>query len=199
MDVSLRDLVQSALSQFSVTMATPCKCQEWLKKTKRYTSHEVQKAIADRFDQLEYRTYSSLQALILKATRKEDFSEELKTVCTLYGSDLHAANSQSQLKILSSIFSSSSGDIVEVKNYIQKVTASERILMKEVVLLMKLTLQQRMPPVNEPLVQCARSSCTFNLQRLKGDLEMYLVEQSFIRLFTSIALSTHLLKHILFD
>ena len=97
-------------------------------------------AIADRFDQPGYRTYSSLQALFLKATKKEDFSEELKTVCTLYGSDLHAANLRSQLEILSNNFSSSSGDIVEVKNHIQQLTTSERDLMKEVVLLMKLTL-----------------------------------------------------------
>ena len=97
-------------------------------------------AIADRFDQPGYRTYSSLQALFLKATRKEDFSEELKTVCTLDGSDLHPANLRSQLELLSNNFSSSSGDIFEVKNYIQQLTASERDLMKEVVLLMKLTL-----------------------------------------------------------
>ena len=96
-------------------------------------------AIADRFDQPGYRTYSSLQALFLKAT-KEYFSEELKTVCTLYGSDLHASNLRSQLEILSNNFSSSSGDIVEVKNHIQQLTASERDLVKEVVLLMKLTL-----------------------------------------------------------
>ena len=37
-------------------------------------------AIADRFDEPRYRTCSSLQALILKAARKEDFIEELKTV-----------------------------------------------------------------------------------------------------------------------
>ena len=123
-------------------------------------------AIADRFDQPGYRMYSSLQVLFLKATKKEDFSEELKTVCTLYGSDLHAANLRSQLEILSNNFSSSSGDIVEVKNYIQQLTASERDLMKEVVLLKKLTLlcQQRMPPMNLPLVQCVGSSRTFDQQ-----------------------------------
>ena len=38
----------------------------------------------------------------------------LKTVCTLFRSDLHAANLRSQLEILSNNFSSSSGDTVEV-------------------------------------------------------------------------------------
>ena len=58
-------------------------------------------AIADRFDQPGYRTYLCLQELMLKAVKKEEFSNELTTVCNLYGSDLHAANLKMQLEMLS--------------------------------------------------------------------------------------------------
>ena len=96
-------------------------------------------AIADRFDQPGYRTYHSLQALILKAVKKEDFSEELSVVCDLYGSDLHASNLQQQLEILGSNISGNNQDIVEIKSYLQKLSVSERELLTEVVLLMNLT------------------------------------------------------------
>ena len=80
---------------------------------------ELDPAISGKFDQPGYRTYSSLQTLNLKATRNENFSEELKTVDTLqlYGSDLHAANLRSCITGNSEQqFSSSSGDMVKVKN-----------------------------------------------------------------------------------
>ena len=97
-------------------------------------------AIADRFDQPGYRTYSSLQALLLKAAKKDDFSEELKTVCKLYGSDLQASNLKLQLQILGNTISGNNGNIVDIKNHLQQLSATEKELVKEVILLMKLNL-----------------------------------------------------------
>jgi len=75
-------------------------------------------AIADRFDQPGYRTYLCLQELMLKAVNK-DFSTELTTVCSLYGSGLHAANLKMQLEMLGDHFSGNNVDIFDVKKYLQ--------------------------------------------------------------------------------
>lgn len=42
-------------------------------------------AIDNQFDQEGYRTYRCLETMILKAFRKEDFSDELKAVLEVYG------------------------------------------------------------------------------------------------------------------
>ena len=40
----------------------------------------IVQAIKDRFDQPGYRVYHCLESLLLKSTKEEDFSEELKQV-----------------------------------------------------------------------------------------------------------------------
>ena len=97
-------------------------------------------AIADRFDQPGYRTYLCLQELMLKAVKKEEFSNELTTVCHLYGSDLHAANLKMQLEMLSDHISGNNIDIFDVKKYLQDLAPAVKALFSEVVLLMKLIL-----------------------------------------------------------
>ena len=48
----------------------------------------IVQAIKDRFDQPGYRVYHCLESLLLKASKEEDFSEELKQVVSIYGSDI---------------------------------------------------------------------------------------------------------------
>ena len=104
-------------------------------------------AIGDRFDQSGYKTYCCLEALILNAVKREDFSKELKTVLDVYGSDLSASNLQTQLEILSSnIESGSTIDIVDVEKHLQQLTSAEKTLLSEVILVMKLILV--MPATN---------------------------------------------------
>ena len=104
-------------------------------------------AIGDRFDQSGYKTYCCLEALILKVVKREDFSEELKTVLDVYGSDLSASNLQIQLEILSSnIESGRTMDIVDVKKHLQQLSSAEKTLLSEVILVMKLILV--MPATN---------------------------------------------------
>ena len=97
-------------------------------------------AIGDRFDQPGYRTYLCLQELMLKAVKKEEFSNELTTVCHLYGSDLHAANLKMQLEMLSDHISGNNIDIFDVKKYLQELAPAVKAVFSEVVLLMKLIL-----------------------------------------------------------
>ena len=77
---------------------------------------------------------------MLKAVKKEEFSNELTTVCHLYGSDLHAANLKMQLEMLSDHISGKNIDIFDVKKYLQELAPAVKAVFSEVVLLMKLIL-----------------------------------------------------------
>ena len=59
-------------------------------------------AIGDRFDQPGYKIYFCLEALIIRAVRREDFAEELENVLNVYGSDFKAPTLKTQLVILGS-------------------------------------------------------------------------------------------------
>ena len=115
-------------------------------------------AIDDRFDQLGYRTYCCLEALILKAVKREDLAEELEKVLHVYGSDLNASSLKTQLEILgSNIECGKTMDIIEVKKYLQQLNSTEKALLSEVILVMKLILV--MPATN------ATSERTFSAMR----------------------------------
>ena len=106
----------------------------------RQTQYEaldlIVQSISDRFNQPGYKTYCCLEALILKAIKKEDFSEELETILD---ADINASNLKQQLEILSAnVESETITDIVDVKKHLQQMTGTERVLINEVVLLMKL-------------------------------------------------------------
>lgn len=60
----------------------------------------IGQTIKDRFDQPEYRVYRCLESLLLKAIKKEDCSEELKQIVSIYGFNIHDHNLQMQLKTL---------------------------------------------------------------------------------------------------
>ena len=128
-------------------------------------------AINDRFDQPGYKTYCCLEALILKAIKKEAFSEELEAVLDVYGSDLNGSNLQAQLEILSSnIESGQIMDIVDVKKHLQQLTSAEKTLLCEVILVMKLILV--MPATN------ATSERSFSaMRRLKSYLRSTMTQE----------------------
>ena len=50
------------------------------------------------------KVYCCLEELLIKAVKKEEFSEELHAVMNVYGDDLHASNLKAQLEILSHDF-----------------------------------------------------------------------------------------------
>ena len=105
----------------------------------------IVQAIKDCFDQPGYRVYRCLESLLLKAT-KEDFSEELKQVVSIYGSE---HNLQMQFKMLGTSIQSEKKvkvNIFDVRDYLQQLTSAERALLNEVVIIMKLILV--MPATN---------------------------------------------------
>ena len=63
--------------------------------------------IQDRFDQPGYKMYRCIEALLLKACHKKDYSEELKQVLEVYSADLNAPNLQTHIDIFSKNLSDS--------------------------------------------------------------------------------------------
>ena len=96
--------------------------------------------IKDRFNQPGYRVYQCLENLLLKAAKKEDFSEELKLASSIYGSDIHECNLQIQLQMLATTIQEKVLTIFDIRNHLQQLSATERALLSEVVTLMKLVL-----------------------------------------------------------
>ena len=64
----------------------------------------VTSGIKDHFDQPGYAIYRNLQAPLLKAANKEDYSPELMEVVTLFGSDVNESELSSQLLIFMTKF-----------------------------------------------------------------------------------------------
>ena len=102
---------------------------------------------------------------MLKAVKKENFSEKLKAVLEVYGTDLNASDLKLQLEILSTNIhvADSVTDVVDINNYLQQLSPAEKALLSQVILVMKLILV--MPATN------ASSECSFSAMR---DIKSYL-------------------------
>ena len=103
-------------------------------------------AIEDRFNQLGYKIYCHMESLLLKAIRKEVYSDDLTKIVETYATDFNVPNLQLQLNIFSSNVPDDVKDIFDIKKHLQQLTPAERELISEVVILMKLILV--MPATN---------------------------------------------------
>ncbi len=100
-------------------------------------------SINDRFDQPGYRIYQQMEDLLLKAVRKEDFEDCLTTVTSFYHSDFNAAQLHLHLDILASNFPDNdraSASVMDIKEYVQKMSVPQRQLIAEVSTLLQLFL-----------------------------------------------------------
>ena len=98
--------------------------------------------IKDRFDKTGYRIYRQLEDLLLKAVRKEDSkTASLLLHRSFYYSDINPTQLRLHLDILASNFphnSRVSVSVVDIKEYVQKLSPSERQLIAEVSNLLQL-------------------------------------------------------------
>ena len=96
-----------------------------------------------------YAVYSSLEALLLKAAKKEDFSAELDTVVQFYGEDFNASLRKLHLEMLGTSFISSpleSLTFKDVKQHMQSLSPGMQSSMSEAFTLLRLILA--MPATN---------------------------------------------------
>jgi hypothetical protein len=125
--------------------------------------HIIQ-AITDRFDQEDFAVYLDTEQLLLKRVRGEDYQREVKLVSEFYRGDIHEANLQCQLRQFAIIFEcdgkKEEAVLSDVLLYMREMTSRERLLLSEVVKVLKLVLV--MPATN------STSERSFNtLRRIK--------------------------------
>ncbi len=106
----------------------------------------ITETIKNRFDQPGYKMYRHLEELLMKASKKENFSTELQYVSNFYGDDIHKDNLEIQLNTLRNSIKDSIVSIFDVRDYLQNLTMTERTLLIEVVLVANLLLV--MPATN---------------------------------------------------
>ena len=106
----------------------------------------ITETIKNRFDQPGYKMYRHLEELLMKASKKENFSTELQYVSNFYGDDIHKDNLEIQLNTLDNRIKDSVVSIFDVRDYLKNLTTTERTLLNEVVIVAKLLLV--MPATN---------------------------------------------------
>lgn len=101
----------------------------------------------DRFNQAGYKIYSSLEALLIKACKGENFEHELEAVCTFYGDDFVQDLLLVQLRTFAVHFQHqierqqlSKVSIFDLKTYFLSLSKSQVSLMEQVAKLMQLIL-----------------------------------------------------------
>ena len=129
-------------------------------------------SIKGRFDQSGYRVYCKLEDLLVKAARKEDYSEELEFVTAFYREDIDSDRLKMQLDVLSSNFpeDSSLHDLQSILKYLKELSHPQRTLMSEVCTLASLILVM---PASNAVSERSFSS----LRRLKSYLRSTMTQE----------------------
>ena len=100
--------------------------------------------ILQRFDQPGFRTYRTLQDLILNAAKGVSYEEELQAVTNFYKDDFHEVTLKVQLELFTTGFSqteqSSQPTFCEVIKYVKSMSPAMQNGMSEVMKLIKLIL-----------------------------------------------------------
>ena len=81
-----------------------------------------------------------MEILLLKALREEDFGHELQKMSSFFSSDLHKLKLKTQLKTLTHIVDEKQVGIKDAITIISSLNASQKLLISEVLRLVKLML-----------------------------------------------------------
>ena len=89
-------------------------------------------SISNRFEQQGYATYCTVETLLLKAAKRDDFSQEIKEVAAFYDDDIGMA----QLEIFGETSFTDDKianlNIHNVIKYLQSLQVSQRLLLEQV-------------------------------------------------------------------
>jgi len=104
-------------------------------------------SIKSRFSQTDYKKYSLLQQLLLKAANGDDWAEEFQSVCSFYTTDFKKSLLSSQLEILpASLRVENAISITELIAKFQSLDPARKVLLSEVLKVFKILLV--MPATN---------------------------------------------------
>ena len=105
--------------------------------------------IKERFEQLDYKIYSSLEQRLVKAAMAKSYDEEFVTVTTFYRDDINSDLLSVQLKTLPTVIRSSDelvNTFYDVRNLVKELKQPLKALISEVVKIIKLIIV--MPATN---------------------------------------------------
>ncbi len=101
-------------------------------------------SIQDRFDQPGYAIYRNLEALLLKAAKKENYFAELKEVMDFYGNDFNESELSTQLQIFGTNFTETQCKatitLKEALTFLQCLSEGQRAFFRQVCFLARLIL-----------------------------------------------------------
>ena len=105
----------------------------------------VTKCIKDRFDQEDFKMYTLLEQVVLKAAKHDGYKEELKKIIQFYKEDFDESLLGSQLLNFSESFQSTTKKdtnitLSAVCKYFQKLSTGMKLLLSQVIRLAKLAL-----------------------------------------------------------
>lgn len=131
--------------------------------------------IQDRFDQPGYKVYSTLESLLVKACKQEEFEDDLETVCTFYKDDFDKPILRVQLLTFAIHFKQVTAEdgvisIFDLQTYFSTLSKAQSALVDQVTKLMQLILV--MPATN------ASSERSFSaLRRVKSYLRSTMLQE----------------------
>ena len=104
--------------------------------------------IQDRFDQPGYKVYSTLESLLMKACKQEEYGDDLEAVCTFYKEDFVKELLHTQLQTFAVHFQEvmkeketlDNVSFFDLKNYFSTISSSQAALLHQVVKVMQLIL-----------------------------------------------------------
>lgn len=108
------------------------------------------RCLVDRFDQPGYRKYCQLEQLLVKASLKKEFAEEMQDVCRFYKDDFNIDILQAQLVTFGVQFQQSHGSsdseltVFGIRDHFKSLTHAQRSLLDQVGRVLQLILVQPM-------------------------------------------------------
>ena len=142
----------------------------------------VTNCIRDRFQQKDYvETFQTVENLLLKALRKEDFGLELQQISSFFDSDLDKLKLETQLTTLTHIVDKKQVALKDTIKIISSLNGSQKMLVSEVLKLVKLIL---LVPVTNAV---SERSCS-TLRRVKTYLRSSMTQE---RLNSCLVLATY--------
>ena len=146
------------------------------------TINMVANCVHDRFQQKDYiETFKTMENLLSKALREEDFGLELQQISSFFGSDLDKFKLETQLTTLTHIIDEKQVAMKDAIKIISSLNASQRMLVSEVLKLVKLILL--VPATNA----VSERSCS-TLRRVKTYLRSSMTQK---RLNSCLVLATY--------
>ena len=85
----------------------------------------IMQCISSRYDQPGYKTYSKLEAVLLKGVTGKSYAEELSFITELYANDIDMCLLQTQLSLVQTHFKdgSSTPTLMDVVDYVKSLQA----------------------------------------------------------------------------